>query len=56
MSTISKDIFSKVTVPIRDLDMANYDLAKEFLEKGYNIYDKKSEIYSDIYFHLFEIY
>ena len=48
MSTISKDIFSKVTVPIRDLDMANYDLAKEFLEKGYNIYDKKSEIYSDI--------
>jgi len=48
MSVISENIFLKVTVPIRDLDLANYDLAKEFAEKGYDIYDKTSEFYSDI--------
>jgi len=48
MSIITEDIFSEVTVPIRDLDLANYELAKDFSEKGYDIYDKTSEFYSDI--------
>ena len=48
MSLITEDIFFKVTVPIRDLDLANYELAKDFSEKGYDIYDKTSEFYSDI--------
>ena len=48
ISSINKDIFLKVTVPIRNLDLANYELAKEFSEKGYDIYDKTSEFYSDI--------
>jgi len=48
MTVISEDIFVKATVPIRDLNMVNYKLAKDFAKKGYDIYDKTSEFYSDI--------
>ena len=48
LSKISEDIFFEVTVPIRDLDLANYELWKYFEEKGYDIYDKTSEFYRDI--------
>jgi len=47
-SVIIEDLLLKATVPIRDLDMANYELAKYFSEKGYDIYDKASNFYSDI--------
>ena len=48
ISEINEDFLLKVTVPIRNLDLANYDLAKYFSERGYDIYNKTSEFYSDI--------
>ena len=48
LSKISEDILLEVTVPIRDFDLANYELAKYFSEKGYDIYNKISEFYKDI--------
>ena len=48
ISIINEDLLLKITLPIRDLDLANFELAKDFSKKGYDIYDKKSEFYSDI--------
>ena len=47
LSKINDDITIIVNVPIRDLDLANFDYALEFDKYGYDIYDKNSEFYID---------
>ena len=48
LSSLKEDFYVSVTVPIRDLDLANFDYAKEFSENGYDIYDKNSDFYNDV--------
>ena len=45
LSDLKEDFTVSVSVPIRDLDLANFDHAIQFSEKGYDIYDKKSDFY-----------
>ena len=48
LSNLKDDIYISVSVPIRDLDLANFDFAKEFSGNGYDIYDKNSDFYNDV--------
>ena len=48
LSDLIDDFYVTVTVPIRDLDLANFDFAKEFSNNGYDIYDKTSDFYNDV--------
>jgi hypothetical protein len=48
LSNLKDDIYISVSVPIRDLDLANFDFAKEFSNNGYDIYDKTSDFYNDV--------
>ena len=47
MNDVEEDIYIEVYVPITDLEMAQFDLIKEFAEQGYDIYDINSEFYND---------
>ena len=47
MSSIEEDIYIDVYVPITDLELAKFDLTKEFAEQGYDIYDINNEFYND---------
>ena len=46
-SSIEEDIYIEVYVPIQDLELAKFDLIKEYAEQGYDIYDKSSAFYND---------
>jgi hypothetical protein len=48
LSEINEDIFISVSVPIRNLDLANFDLVEKFSQIGYDIYNKSSNFYNDI--------
>ena len=48
LSEIDGDFDIKVTVPIRDLELANYKYALEFSNEGYDIYDKDGDFYNNI--------
>ena len=48
LSEIKDDFYITVNVPIRDLDLANYNYAKYFSQNGYDIYNKNSEFYHDV--------
>ena len=47
LSSVKEDIYVYVYVPIIDLDLAKFNLAEEFAEKGYDIYDINSGFYND---------
>ena len=47
LSSIDQDVYVDVSVPIRDLDLSNFDYAKHFDELGYDIYNASSEFYTD---------
>ena len=47
MSSIDEDVYVDVYVPIKDLELAKFDLTKEFAEQGYDIYDINSDFYND---------
>ena len=47
ISSIEEDIYVETYVPIKDLDLAQFNLVKEFAEQGYDIYDKYSDFYTD---------
>ena len=47
LSDIKEDFYVDVSVPIRDLDLANFDSAKAFGEQGFDIYDINSSLYND---------
>ena len=47
LSSVKEDIYVYVYVPIIDLDLAKFNLAEEFAEKGYDIYDINSDFYND---------
>ena len=45
---LSEDLKVKISIPIINLDLANFNYAQNFYEQGYDIYDKNSEFYHDI--------
>ena len=45
LNDLNEDFVVTVTVPIRDLDLANFEYAKNFADKGYDIYDKNGDFY-----------
>ena len=47
LSSIEEDIYIDVYVPIKDLELAKFDLTKQFAEQGYDIYDINSDFYND---------
>ena len=47
LKDIDEDFYVEVSVPIRDLDLANFDYAKLFEDQGYDIYNKNSSFYND---------
>ena len=47
INSIEEDIYIDVYVPIDDLDLAKFELAKQFAEQGYDIYNKNSSFYTD---------
>jgi len=47
LSCIEEDIYIDVYVPIKDLELAKFDLTKKFAEQGYDIYDINSDFYND---------
>ena len=48
LSKIKKELKVNVSIPIINLDLANYNYATLFSEQGYDIYDQNSEFYHDI--------
>ena len=48
LSKISEDLKVKISIPIQNLELANYDSAIALSEQGYDIYDKNSSFYHDI--------
>ena len=47
LSSIEKDIYADVYVPIKDLGLAKYNYSLYFSDQGYDIYDKNDEFYTD---------
>ena len=47
LNDLNEDFTVTVSVPIRDLDLANFKYAKQFSDNGYDIYDKNSDFYID---------
>ena len=47
LSNINQDVYIDVSVPLRDLDLANFNYAKYFNELGYDIYNSSSDFYKD---------
>ncbi len=45
LSDLKEDFTVTVSVPIRDLDLANFNYAKQFSDNGFDIYDKNSDFY-----------
>ena len=48
LSNLSEDIMVNVSIPISNLELANYNYALIFSEQGYDIYNKNSSFYHDI--------
>ena len=48
LSQLKEDFYVTVTVPIRDLDLAKFDFAKEYSDSGYDIYNKSGDFYNDV--------
>ena len=48
LNEINEELYVDIYVPIRDLDLANFQYTKYFAEQGYDIYTKNSNFYNDI--------
>ena len=48
LSLINQDFYVNISIPIRNLDLANFNYSLYFNEQGYDIYNKNSNFYSDI--------
>ena len=48
LSEINEDFYISISVPIRNLDLANFDFAEKFYQYGFDIYNKSSDFYNDI--------
>ena len=48
LSKIGGDLYSNISIPIKNLDKANYDYAIYFAEFGYDIYDVNNSFYKNI--------
>ena len=47
LSDIEEDVYVDVYVPITDLDLAKFNLTKQFAQQGYDIYNIHSAFYTD---------
>ena len=47
LSLLNEDIYVDFYVPIKNLELANFNHSKYFSEQGFDIYDKKSDFYND---------
>ena len=48
LSELEEDFYVNITVPIRDLDLANFNYVELFSENGYDIYNINSNFYNDV--------
>ena len=48
LSNLNENIVLNLTIPISNLELANFDYALIFSEQGYDIYNKNSNFYHDI--------
>ena len=48
LSDINYDLYSIISIPIKTLELANYEYALYFSEFGYDIYEKNDIFYKDI--------
>ena len=48
LSEIHSDIYSDISIPIKNLNISNYDYALYFSEYGYDIYDMNNSFYKNI--------
>ena len=48
LSEIHSDIYSDISIPIKNLKISNYDYALYFSEYGYDIYDSNNSFYKNI--------
>ena len=48
LSELKEDFYVNTTIPIRNLDLANFNYFELFSKNGYDIYNKKSNFYNDI--------
>ena len=47
LSNIKEDLYINFYVPIKDLDISNFNYSKYFAGQGFDIYNKSSEFYND---------
>jgi hypothetical protein len=47
LSKIDDDLHAIIYVPIKNLNLANFNYSEYFYEQGYDIYDKNSNFYND---------
>jgi hypothetical protein len=47
LSLLDEDIYVDFYVPIKDLDLANFNQSKYFSDQGFDIYNKSSAFYND---------
>ena len=48
LSTLSEELKVKISVPIQNLELVNYDYATIFSQQGYDIYDRNNKFYHDL--------
>ena len=48
LSNIKQELKVNISIPIINLDLANYNYAASFSKQGYDIYDQNSKFYHDI--------
>ena len=51
--SIDRNIISNISAPIINLELAKYNYAIDLREKGYDIYDKNSQFYSNVCLQVF---
>ena len=47
LSNINEDYYIDFYVPLKDLDLANFNYSKYFAEQGFDIYNKSSDFYNE---------
>ena len=48
LTSLNINMKVNISIPIRNLELANFDMAQLFSNEGYDIYDKNSDFYNDV--------
>ena len=48
LSNLNEDLYSNISIPIKHLDLANYNYAEYFSDFGYDIYNQNDSFYQNI--------